>query len=555
MTTTTTRRDFVKGGATVAAGITALGALGVPAFSHAEPSEVVWDSEADIIVLGCGSGGAAGALDAYDAGNSVIIVEKQTWLGGTMRRSGGGIAAAGTCVQKALGVEDNADDFYNYMVACGNGLVDEEMLRVFADRAASDFDWYVQDIAGQTEADWCFTNGTDGQEVSMRHGLNLSGMPVYFDKYGFTPVPRVYWFEANPDDYDDGYRMYAPASLLGRPDYDTPRGGTGLWKPMQDAIDARDFEIHTGTSLVSFIVNTDGEVIGVRCRDLLNDQELYFKANKGVLLATGSFERNDQMLFDYCLHGWQAEKQISNVSFTDDGGASDALTITTGWANPNQEDGVGILAAMAIGAGTQVMAAGPWRGGLITDTNAQVIDSMGNPIPRLYASSFAVGGKWGLHYSNCGLQNMWNIVYSRIAAENLNKLEPITNYDAILTHASGGDNASVTPLRTMDDWFGPTAGGATVDQCKDGTWTGSAEGVGGILNVTIEVKDGKLAVVEIGPNNETPAIGGYEAIEDGYFATSIEEAQGIEFDAATNATVTSNVVKLALQRAMDQAAQ
>ena len=87
----------------------------------------------------------------------------------------------------------------------------------------------------------------------------------------------------------------------------------------------------------------------------------------------------------------------------------------------------------------------------------------------------------------------------------------------------------------------------------DGTYTGTGTGMGGKINVTIEVKDGMITVTEIGPNNETVGIGGYEAIEDGTFVKQIEEAQSAEIDGVAGATITSTAVKNALQKAIDAA--
>ena len=48
-----------------------------------EISEVHWDEETDVIVLGCGGGGAVAAVTAWDAGAKVVIVEKGQGGGNT----------------------------------------------------------------------------------------------------------------------------------------------------------------------------------------------------------------------------------------------------------------------------------------------------------------------------------------------------------------------------------------------------------------------------------------------------------------------------------------
>ena len=107
-----------------------------------------------------------------------------------------------------------------------------------------------------------------------------------------------------------------------------------------------------------------------------------------------------------------------------------------------------------------------------------------------------------------------------------------------------------------------TVVGATVKQARaaegaayaDGTYTGTAAGMGGDINVTLVIKDGVIAVEDISPNNETKGIGGYEAIEDGTYAAQIEAAQGPEIDGIAGATITSDAIKLAVQRALERGA-
>lgn len=405
-----TRRSFTTAAALGgAAGLASMMAAAKPVFA-ADADDIAWDGEADIVVAGCGAGGAPAVIEACAQGSSVIVIEKYDWLGGQMRRSGGGITASCTCVQKALGVEDSNDAFYDYMVACAEGLADEEQLRLFADRCGSDFDWVVQDLAGQTEADWKFTDGVNGQVLAMKPGLDLGGSGVWFDDYDMEPVPRCYWFSENPDDIDeDGTREYCPDGVYGRGDTDTGRGGTGLWKPFQDAIDASGAEVRFSTSLVSLVTNGAGEVIGIKAHDLVADVDVFLKAHKGVIIATGDYSRNEDMTFNFMGDGY-----VDQTTFP----------IIKALALEGETDGAGILAAQGVGAQIVKMFYGPAIGGLVTDLNSQVLDVFGEPIPRLFASSYAVSGRMGKNYPGCGLNNMWNITFGRIAADSASKLEP-----------------------------------------------------------------------------------------------------------------------------------
>ena len=98
--------------------------------------------------------------------------------------------------------------------------------------------------------------------------------------------------------------------------------------------------------------------------------------------------------------------------------------------------------------------------------------------------------------------------------------------------------------------------GADVDlsTVADGTYTGTGAGMGGDINVTIEVSGGVIKVVDISPNNETQGIGGYEAIEDGTYAAQIESAQGSKIDGIAGATITSDAISAAVHAALEQGA-
>lgn len=176
--------------------------------------------------------------------------------------------------------------------------------------------------------------------------------------------------------------------------------------------------------------------------------------------------------------------------------------------------------------------------GVKSNLKAEVISgATGEPIPRLYAAGTVAGGNYsGPFYFGCGWSILNTVVWGREAGQNAAALE---SWD--------GSDAVVLP---EDEAF------AAVDLATvaDGTWTGKGSGMGGDIEVTLEVKDGALTVVEIGPNNETQGIGGYEAIEDGTYAAQIEAAQGPEIDGVAGATITSDAVKTAVQRALEQGA-
>ena len=90
---------------------------------------------------------------------------------------------------------------------------------------------------------------------------------------------------------------------------------------------------------------------------------------------------------------------------------------------------------------------------------------------------------------------------------------------------------------------------------EPGTYTGTGEGKGGPITVTLTVDETSIVSVdEIVGNDETPGVGGWDQIHDGSYASNIMEVQSAEIDNVTGATLTSNGVKQATQDALDQAA-
>ena len=87
-------------------------AICFPAVSE-NADQVVWDYEADVVVIGAGGAGLPAALKAMKDGASVILVETNYDTGGHAATSGGNLHnGAGTDMQKRYGITDSADLYY-----------------------------------------------------------------------------------------------------------------------------------------------------------------------------------------------------------------------------------------------------------------------------------------------------------------------------------------------------------------------------------------------------------------------------------------------------------
>ncbi len=106
-----------------------------------------WDERTDVVVVGSGAAGLSAAIEARQAGASVLVFEKMRAAGGNTRISDGSLAAPSTDLQRKRGVEDSPDLFYEDMMCAGLGLNHPHLTRVVAERAADAIAW-TQDVLG-----------------------------------------------------------------------------------------------------------------------------------------------------------------------------------------------------------------------------------------------------------------------------------------------------------------------------------------------------------------------------------------------------------------------
>src|ERR1700722_7096624 len=119
--------------------------------------------ETDVVVLGCGAGGAAAALGAKRAGAEVLVIEKAApeLHPPNVRMSGGYVMSV---VDAAGGA--------TYLEASAGGIVDTSLLRPWAERAL-DMEKWLSDI-GVTfnlcdTATWGLTRAEAGERGWAEH--------------------------------------------------------------------------------------------------------------------------------------------------------------------------------------------------------------------------------------------------------------------------------------------------------------------------------------------------------------------------------------------------
>ena len=97
----------------------------------------------DVIIIGSGVAGLSAAIEAASSGLSVVILDRFAG-GGASALSGGVVyAGGGTVIQKQAGEVDSADNMYNYLRQEVADVVDDTTLRSFCQQSSSNLDWLI----------------------------------------------------------------------------------------------------------------------------------------------------------------------------------------------------------------------------------------------------------------------------------------------------------------------------------------------------------------------------------------------------------------------------
>jgi urocanate reductase len=252
------RRDFLKGAAVGAVGIASAGLLGgcaSDAASSSAGSNIKWDREVDVLVVGAGATGVSAAYEAAKAGAKTLILEKAGIAGGTTNYSGGVMQAAGTSVQKELTEfkDDTPEKHFQLWLKSGEGYVDEALVKDLAYGAPEHIEW-----------------------------LKSLGMK-FVSVYGHCHVPYI-----DETLYADRIHVYEGGGA----------GGSGgiLVNTILDAAKALGATIEYNTEVTKLITDASGRVIGASYT--AGGSAFNIRTKKGVVLAASSIDWNEEMCRD-----------------------------------------------------------------------------------------------------------------------------------------------------------------------------------------------------------------------------------------------------------------
>lgn len=204
------------------------------------------DLETEVLVVGGGLAGFAAALEAAQAGAQVLLLEKMAVTGGSSAMSGGCLAFAGTDLQAAAGVEDSAELLKRDLLEVGRHENDPALVQTYVDHQLGTYEW----LKAQGVAFSPVIEASSGQSVPRVHTVD--------------PADTVRLLEAR-------CRASGRVTIL---------LGTRALRLLRDSETA---PVHG--ALVS---DADGE--------------FSIRARRGVLLASGGFGRNAELVHGFAPH-------------------------------------------------------------------------------------------------------------------------------------------------------------------------------------------------------------------------------------------------------------
>ncbi|KAF8633641.1 hypothetical protein AX15_001328 [Amanita polypyramis BW_CC] len=96
---------------------------------------------AQVIVVGGGLAGLSAAHTLLERGANVVLLDKQSFMGGNSTKATSGINGAGTMTQQQLGIADNAKIFFDDTKKSARDLARDDLIRVLTGRSGDAVNW------------------------------------------------------------------------------------------------------------------------------------------------------------------------------------------------------------------------------------------------------------------------------------------------------------------------------------------------------------------------------------------------------------------------------
>ena len=199
--------------------------------------------EVDCLIIGGGAAGLTAALAASEAGETVLIAERDAKLAGSTALSSGLIPAAETHAQAAQSITDSRDAFYDDIMAKNKNSADPDHVRTIVTQIPHTIDWLAE-----------------------KHGIPFHVLDDF-----------LYPGHSH-------HRMHAIPEVTGE----------GLVSRLERAVAATDAMIVTGAQITDLVVTDVGDCLGARC--LRPDGAIETIAARRLILACNGYGGNPSLV-------------------------------------------------------------------------------------------------------------------------------------------------------------------------------------------------------------------------------------------------------------------
>jgi 3-oxosteroid 1-dehydrogenase len=271
--------------------------------------------EVDVVVLGSGAAGLSGALRAALLGDTAVVLEKSGVWGGSAAMSAGAVWVPNNAKMSEVGIADSDEDAWAYLDAVTEGKVPAEDRRAFLDGANRMVEILERDTGVKFDPVREYPDYDGFQPGAKAGGRPLEPLPFDGNLLGedFATLHPCYPGELI---FDRFMMRIAEARALMQPGVKPKLGllaglgrfalrsrsrrrwqgrdpyltlGQALTARLRAELKARDVPVRLNIT-VQRLLAANGRVVGV---ELATGETI--RARKGVLVATGGFERNNDM--------------------------------------------------------------------------------------------------------------------------------------------------------------------------------------------------------------------------------------------------------------------
>jgi 3-oxosteroid 1-dehydrogenase len=297
--------------------------------------------EYDVVVVGSGGAGMVAALTAAHRGLSTIVIEKAPHFGGSTARSGGGVWIPNNEVLKRDGVKDTAEAARTYLHGIIGSVVEPERIDTYLERGPEMLsfvlkhtplkmcwvprysDYYPESPGGRAEGRSIEPKPFNARKL----GADEPGLEPAYGKVPLNVVVmqqdyvRLNQLKRHPRGVLRSLKVGARTMWAKATGKNLVGMGRALIGPLRIGLQRAGVPVVLNTALTDLYVE-DGVVRGVYVRgagDAESGEPQLIRARRGVILASGGFEHNEQMRVKYQRAPITTEWTVGAVANTGDG--------------------------------------------------------------------------------------------------------------------------------------------------------------------------------------------------------------------------------------------